>query len=89
MMTMSSSLTAGWLAGIAFDVGFKRAPADVGCFGGGDLPVATTEPTEPLGCGIAGGNVAFGCSCSRSYSNDAGGVDVGGLGTCVCGSDAG
>ncbi len=95
-MTMSSSLTAGWLAGIAFDVGFQRclinrdASADVGCFGGGDLPAATTEPTEPLGCAIAGGKVDFGCSCSRPYS-DFGGVDVGGLGcsTCFGGSDVG
>ena len=93
-MTMSSSLTAGLLAGIAFDVGFQRclinrdASADVGCFGGGGLSAATTEPTEPLGRGIAGGKVDFGCSCSRPY-NDVGGVDAGGLGcsTCLCGSD--
>ena len=72
-MTTSSSLTAGWLDGIAFDVGFKR-PADVGCVGGDGLPAATTDPTEPLGCGVD-----FGCSCSRPY-NVAGGADAGGFG---------
>ena len=77
MMTTSSSLTAGWLAGIAFDVGFKRAASDDVGVGGGALLVATPDPTEPLGCGLAGGNVAFGCSCSLSYSNDIGGFDVG------------
>ena len=86
-MTTSSSLTAGWLDGIAFDVGFKR-PADVGCVGGDGLPAATTDPTEPLGCGVD-----FGCSCSRPY-NVAGGADAGGFGMLAtrghgCGADDG
>ena len=89
MMTTSSSLTAGWLAGIAFDVGFKRAASDDVGVGGGALLVATHDPTEPLGCGLAGGDAAFGCSCSLPYINDIGGFDVGGLGICVCAPDVG
>ena len=52
--------------------------------------VATHDPTEPLGCGLAGGNDDFGRSCSLPYLNDSGGGGgVGGLGTCVCATDVG
>ncbi len=50
---------------------------------------ATHDETEPLGCGLAGGNDDFGCSCSLPYLNDSGGGAVGGLGTCVCATDVG
>ena len=82
-MTMSSSLTAGLLAGIAFDVGFQRclrnrdASADVGCFGGGDVGC--------FGC-FGGGDVCcFGCHRQNGVFGGGCGVDVGGLGTLAAG----
>ena len=95
MMTRSSSLTAGLLAGIAFGAHFGDGGlVDVGRdFDIGDkrglrtaaVPAETTEPTEPLGVGIriTGGRVE-GCFGSRRQNGAFGGGDVGAVGCSRC-----